>query len=31
VKEQSVNLENYQAAVATQGNDVIETRLWIFK
>ena len=31
VKEQSVNLESYQAAVATQGNDVIETRLWIFK
>lgn len=31
VKEQSVNLENYQAAVAVQGNDVIETPLWIFK
>ncbi|MDD3780568.1 MAG: SusD/RagB family nutrient-binding outer membrane lipoprotein, partial [Proteiniphilum sp.] len=31
VKEQSVNLENYQAAVATQGNDVIETKLWVFK
>lgn len=31
VKEQSVNLENYQAAVAAQGNDVIETKLWVFK
>ena len=31
VKEQSVNRENYQAAVANQGNDVIETKLWIFR
>lgn len=31
VKEQSVNLENYQAAIAAQGNDVIETKLWVFK
>lgn len=31
VKEQSVNKVNYQAAVALQGNDMIETRLWIFK
>lgn len=31
VKEQSVNLENYQAAIAAQGNDLIETPLWVFK
>ncbi|RPE12464.1 SusD/RagB family nutrient-binding outer membrane lipoprotein [Chitinophaga lutea] len=27
-KEQTVNLENFQDAVAAQGNDKIETRLW---
>lgn len=31
VKEQSVNLENYQKAIAEQGNDVLETTLWVFK
>lgn len=31
VKEQTVNLENYQDAIAAQGNDVIETRPWVFK
>ena len=31
VKEQTVNLENYQDAIAAQGNDVIETKLWIFE
>ena len=31
VKEQTVNLENYQEAIAAQGNDVIETKLWIFE
>ena len=31
VKEQTVNLRNYQAAIKQQGNDVIETQLWIFK
>jgi len=31
VKEQSVNKASYQAAVARQGNDVLETRLWVFK
>lgn len=31
VKEQSVNFVNYQAAVAAQGNDMIETKLWVFK
>ncbi len=31
VKEQTVNKQNYQAAIAAQGNDVIETKLWIFK
>ena len=31
VKEQTVNLENYQGAIGAQGNDVIETKLWVFK
>jgi hypothetical protein len=31
VKEQTVNLENYQGAIGAQGNDVIETELWVFK
>ncbi|WP_298647960.1 SusD/RagB family nutrient-binding outer membrane lipoprotein [uncultured Proteiniphilum sp.] len=31
VKEQTVNLENYQEAIEAQGNDVIETKLWVFK
>lgn len=31
VKEQTVNKANYQAAIAAQGNDVIETDLWFFK
>lgn len=31
VKEQTVNLENYQDAIAAQGNDVLETKLWVFK
>ena len=31
VKEQSVNKRNYQTAIDRQGNDVIETKLWIFK
>lgn len=31
VKEQSVNKKNYQAAIAQQGNDMIDTKLWIFK
>lgn len=31
VKEQTVNKENYQQAIAAQGGDLIETRLWIFK
>ncbi|MGC3977288.1 MAG: SusD/RagB family nutrient-binding outer membrane lipoprotein [Paludibacteraceae bacterium] len=31
VKEQSVNKASYQNAIAAQGNDVIETKLWIFK
>lgn len=31
VKEQSVNLTSYQDAIAKQGNDVIETKLWVFK
>ena len=31
VKEQSVNLQSYQEAVGKQGNDVIETKLWVFK
>ena len=31
VKEQTVNRENYQGAIAAQGGDVIETKLWIFK
>lgn len=31
VKEQSVNKKNYQSAIDQQGDDVIETKLWIFK
>lgn len=31
VKEQTVNKASYQAAIAAQGNDVIETDLWIFE
>ena len=31
VKEQTVNLQSYQGAIASQGNDVIETKLWVFK
>lgn len=31
VKEQTVNQENYQQAIAAQGGDVVETKLWIFK
>lgn len=31
IKEQTVNLQSYQDAMAAQGNDVIETRLWVFK
>ena len=31
IKEQTVNLQSYQDAIAAQGNDVIETKLWIFK
>lgn len=31
VKEQSVNLQSYQEAIGKQGNDVIETKLWVFK
>lgn len=31
VKEQTVNLESYQDAIKVQGNDVIETKLWVFK
>lgn len=31
VKEQTVNLENYQQAIQSQGNDLIETKLWVFK
>ncbi|MEA4919089.1 SusD/RagB family nutrient-binding outer membrane lipoprotein [Proteiniphilum sp.] len=31
VKEQTVNLKNYQGAIAAQGNDLIQTKLWIFK
>lgn len=31
IKEQTVNLQSYQDAIAAQGNDVIETRLWVFK
>lgn len=31
VKEQTVNKENYQDAIATQGADLIDTKLWIFK
>ncbi len=31
VKEQTVNKESYQDAIAAQGGDVIETKLWIFK
>ncbi len=31
VKEQTVNLQSYQGAVAAQGNDVLETKLWVFK
>ena len=31
VKEQTVNKESYQDAIASQGGDVIETKLWIFK
>lgn len=30
-KEQNVNKANYQQALALQGNDKIETSLWIFK
>lgn len=30
-KEQNVNKTNYQQALAKQGNDKIETTLWIFK
>lgn len=31
VKEQTVNKASYQSAISSQGNDVIETKLWIFK
>lgn len=31
VKEQTVNRSSYQAAIASQGNDVLETELWIFR
>lgn len=31
VKEQTVNKTNYQAAIASQGSDLIETELWIFR
>jgi len=31
VKEQTVNKSSYQGAIAAQGNDVLETKLWIFK
>lgn len=31
VNEQSVNLQSYQEAISKQGNDVIETKLWVFK
>lgn len=31
VKEQTVNKLNYQAAIAAQGNDLIDTKLWIFR
>lgn len=31
VKEQTVNLQNYQDAIQAQGNDLIETKLWVFK
>ena len=31
VKEQTVNKTSYQEAIADQGNDVIETKLWVFK
>ncbi len=31
IKEQTVNLQSYQDAIAAQGNDVIETKLWVFK
>lgn len=30
-KEQNVNKANYQQALSVQGNDKIETKLWIFK
>lgn len=30
-KEQNVNKSSYQASIAEQGNDLIETRLWIFE
>lgn len=31
VKEQTVNKSSYQGAIAAQGNDVLETKLWIFR
>jgi hypothetical protein len=31
VKEQTVNKNSYQGAIAAQGNDVLETKLWIFR
>lgn len=31
VKEQTVNLGNYRQALEEQGDDLIETKLWIFK
>lgn len=30
-KEQTVNKASYQAAIQSQGNDLIDTKLWIFK
>ena len=30
-KEQNVNKANYQEALSAQGNDKIETKLWVFK
>lgn len=30
-KEQNVNQANYQQALSVQGNDKIETKLWVFK
>ncbi|WP_165021021.1 SusD/RagB family nutrient-binding outer membrane lipoprotein [Dysgonomonas sp. ZJ279] len=31
IKEQNVNKANYQQAIADQGNDRIETTLWVFR